>query len=224
VAHTSDAVERVLRLFELWERRGDRVAQLSKGMKQKLALARALVHDPAIVLLDEPTANLDPQTARTVRDLLRTLRGEGRAIVVSTHNLDEIERLADRIALVRRTLVAIGAPTDLRRDLFGRRLRVRFTESRPPAAALAVEASRAGARDVRTDGDEISMVLEDPDRMTPSIVRALVAAGAQIREVIDDEPALEDVYLKLMDTNAVAQGFSPASASRPEGLRYDGKA
>ena len=89
------AVERVLRLFELWDRRTDRVALLSKGMKQKLALARALVHQPEIVLLDEPTANLDPATSRTVRDLLLELRSQGRAIVVSTHNLDEVERISE---------------------------------------------------------------------------------------------------------------------------------
>jgi ABC-2 type transport system ATP-binding protein len=198
VSRPADAVERVLRLFELWDRRGDRVAQLSKGMKQKLALARALVHDPSIVLLDEPTANLDPQTARTVRDLLRTLRTEGRAIVVSTHNLDEIERLADRVALIRRTLVAIGEPAALRRDLFGRRLRVRFTNSEASMSTMAAEASRAGGRDVHATGNELSMVLDDPDRLTPAIVRALVAAGAQIREVAEEQPALEDVYLKLL--------------------------
>ena len=103
-------MEDSLRRFDLWDRRGDRAAQLSKGMKQKLSLARALVHDPEVVLLDEPTANLDPQTSRSVRELLAELRGRGRAVVVSTHNLDEIERVADRVALISRRLVAIGEP------------------------------------------------------------------------------------------------------------------
>jgi ABC-2 type transport system ATP-binding protein len=126
IARPDLAVARVLRLFELWDRRADQVALLSKGMKQKLALARALVHDPDVILLDEPTANLDPHASRAVRDLLRELRSSGRAVVISTHNLDEVERLADRVGLVSRTLIAIGEPSVLRREMFGRRLRVRL--------------------------------------------------------------------------------------------------
>jgi ABC-2 type transport system ATP-binding protein len=216
------AVERVLRTFDLWDRRSDRVALLSKGMKQKLALARALVHEPEVVLLDEPTANLDPQMSRTVRDLLRRLREQGRAVVVSTHNLDEIERLADRIALVSRRLIAIGAPAALRRDLFGRRLRVRMLRTHPPLPELAAIAARAGGQDVRIDGVELSMVLESPDRMAPLVVRALVDAGADIREVFDEEPPLEEVYLKLLgspDHGSPVHG-SPVHGSPVHGSRF----
>jgi ABC-2 type transport system ATP-binding protein len=192
------AVERVLRQLELWDRRADRVALLSKGLKQKLALARALVHDPKVILLDEPTANLDPQTSHAVRDLLRRLRGEGRAIVVSTHNLDEAERLSDRVGLVRGTLVALGPPAVLRRDVFGRRLRVRLLPSARPVGDFVGVATRAGGHDVRLDGHELSMALDAPDTGAPAMVRALVDAGAEVRAVFDDEPALEDVYLKLL--------------------------
>jgi ABC-2 type transport system ATP-binding protein len=198
VARPDLAAARVLRLFELADRRDDRVALLSKGMKQKLALARALVHDPDVVLLDEPTANLDPKTSRAVRDLLLDLRSRGRAVVISTHNLSEVERLADRVALVSTSLIAIGEPAALRREVFGRRLRVRLATAFPPAAQLAAAAVRAGGYDVRIDGLNLSMVLEDPDRGTPGVIRALVDGGAEIREVFDEQPALEDVYLKLM--------------------------
>ena len=198
VARPDLAVERVLRLFELWDRRGDRVALLSKGMKQKLALARALVHEPDVILLDEPTANLDPKTSRAVRDLLLELRRQGRAIVISTHNLGEVERLADRVGLMSTSLIALGKPAALRREVFGRRLRVRLAGAFPPAAELAAAAARAGGHDVKIDGLDLSMVLEDPDAATPGVVRALVDAGAEIREVFDEQPALEDVYLKLM--------------------------
>ena len=191
------ATERALRKMDLWDRRGDRVALLSKGMKQKLALARALVHDPNVILLDEPTANLDPETSRAVRDLLRDLRDEGRAIVVSTHNLDEAERMADRVALVSRRLIAIGEPAVLRREVFGRRLRVRLLPSRRPFTDFVGVASRAGAHDVRLDAADLSMVL-DGDAETPALVRALVDGGAEVRAVFDEEPALEDVYLKLL--------------------------
>jgi ABC-2 type transport system ATP-binding protein len=167
-------------------------------MKQKLALARALVHEPDIILLDEPTANLDPRTSRAVRNLLLDLRREGRAIVISTHNLAEVERLADRIGLMSTSLIAIGEPAVLRREMFGRRLRVRLAGAFPPAAQLAAAATRAGGHDVRIDGLELSLVLDDPDAGTPGVVRALVDAGAEIREVFDEQPALEDVYLKLL--------------------------
>jgi ABC-2 type transport system ATP-binding protein len=197
------AVERVLRLFELWDRRTDRVALLSKGMKQKLALARALVHEPEIVLLDEPTANLDPATSRTVRDLLLDLRSQGRAIVVSTHNLDEVERISDRVGLVSRTLIALGEPSVLRREVFGRRLRVRL--ARPlPAEVLSAAAARAGAHDMKIDGNDVSMILENPDAEAPALIRALVEAGAEIREVFDEQPAMEDVYLKLLGTKGAS--------------------
>ncbi|MDQ3212371.1 MAG: ABC transporter ATP-binding protein [Acidobacteriota bacterium] len=208
----SAAVERSLRRFDLWERRADRVALLSKGMKQKLALARALVHDPEIVLLDEPTANLDPKTSRGVRDLLLELRGRGRAVVVSTHNLDEVERLADRVALISTRLVAIGAPAALRRQMFGRRLIVRLA-SGPPVSDLMAIAGRAGAQDVRSVDSSISMVLDDPDLGAPAVVRALVQAGAAIRAVFDEEPPLEDVYLRLLagDSRTV-----PATTAAPD--------
>ena len=205
VARPDLATSRVLRLFELWDRRDDRVALLSKGMKQKLALARALVHDPDVILLDEPTANLDPGTSRAVRDLLVDLRSRGRAVVISTHNLSEVERLADRVGLVSTSLIAIGEPAALRREVFGRRLRVRLAGAFPPPAQLAAAATRAGAHDVKIDGLDLSMVLEDPDAGPPRMVRALVDAGAEIREVFDEHPALEDVYLKLMGGKVTPQ-------------------
>lgn len=192
------AVERSLRQFDLWDRRGDRAALLSKGMKQKLALARALVHDPDIVLLDEPTANLDPQTSRGVRDLLLDLRSRGRAVIVSTHNLDEVERVADRVALISTRLIALGEPAVLRRQIFGRRLVVQLVDGSPPVSDLMAVAERTGARDLRRDGGALSMVLDDQDAGTPAIVRALVEAGASIRAVFDEQPPLEDVYMRLL--------------------------
>ena len=207
------AAELVLRPFDLWDRRSDRAGLLSKGMKQKLALARALVHEPEIVLLDEPTANLDPQTSRTVRDLLLDLRAQGRAVVISTHNLDEVERLADRVALLSCTLIAIGEPATLRRDVFGRRLRVRLASGYPPPKQLAAVAVLAGAQDVRVEKHELSMVLESLEAGTPGVVRRLVDAGAEIREVFEEQPALEDVYLKLLHPKPVP--VDPRGGARP---------
>ncbi len=203
MADVPGAVERSLRHFALWDRRGDKAGLLSKGMKQKLALARALVHDPPIVLLDEPTANLDPETSRAVRDLLLDLRDRGRAVVVSTHNLDEVERVADRVALISTRLVAIGRPSDLRRQLFERRLVIRLGDDAPDLAALLDIAARAGARDVRQTTDGLSMALDRPDEGAPAMVRALVLAGASIRSVVDEDPSLEEVYLRLLSNGSV---------------------
>jgi ABC-2 type transport system ATP-binding protein len=197
LSDVAGAVERSLRPFDLWDRRHDRAAVLSKGMKQKVALARALVHDPEIVLLDEPTANLDPETARGVRERLLELRGRGRAVVVSTHNLDEVERVADRVALISRSLVAVGEPAALRRDLFGRRLRVRFAGPADDARYAAI-AGRLGAREVHAVDGGLTMTVGDPEIDAPRIIAALVADGAAIREAYDDQPPLEEVYLQLI--------------------------
>lgn len=203
------AVERSLRRFDLWDRREDRAAVLSKGMKQKVALARALVHDPQIVLLDEPTANLDPQTSRGVRDLLFDLRARGRTVVVSTHNLDEVERVADRVALISTRLVALGEPSVLRRQIFGRRLIVQFADGPASAEELIAVAGGAGAQDVRRIPQGMSMVLDNPEHGVPTLVRALVQAGAAVRAVFDEEPPLEEVYMRLLADH-------PATEAPPE--------
>jgi ABC-2 type transport system ATP-binding protein len=192
------ATGRMLRRFDLWARRDDRAATLSKGMKQKLALARALVHDPEIVLLDEPTANLDPQTAREVRDLVGQLRDRGRIIIVSTHNLDEVERIATRVALVRTRLIAIGEPAALRRSVFGHRVRITLSPSSAPPSSFTRVAAQHGAEDVSADADGLTMRLDDPDAQTPAIIAALVGEGAAIRAAHDEEPPLEEVYIRLL--------------------------
>ena len=118
-------VERALARFGLSDRADSLGAELSKGLKQRVAIARTLLHDPPVVLLDEPTSGLDPQSARLVRDLVLELRTRGHAVILSTHNLDEAERLADRVGVLRGRFLAVASPTDLRRRIFGARVRVR---------------------------------------------------------------------------------------------------
>jgi ABC-2 type transport system ATP-binding protein len=198
VADVRQSVERLLRRFDLWDRRAERAVLLSKGMKQKLALARALVHEPDVVLLDEPTANLDPATSRSVRELIGELRDRGSAVIVSTHNLDEVERVASRVGLINTRLIAVGEPGTLRRELFGRRLRVTFANGANPDRWAEIAALH-GAHDVLRDESALTMQLDDPDRSVPLIIAALVAAGASIREARDEEPTLEELYLKLLE-------------------------
>jgi ABC-2 type transport system ATP-binding protein len=178
--------------LELADRADARTAELSKGMRQKTAIARALLHEPRILLLDEPTSGLDPAIARSVRELLVERRAAGCAILVSTHNLDEAERLADRVAVLQQRLLAIDAPTALRRRLRTGRLLVRVAGD-PAACVAALGAARA-----HVDGAHLVVRVDDVEAETPAIVASLVAAGAKVVEVRPETPALEDVYLHLV--------------------------
>ena len=194
LSQPSRAVDSVLEMFQLRDRAGQRAAHLSKGLKQRVALARTLLHTPDVLLLDEPTAGLDPEMARDVRELVLRLRDEKKAVLLSTHNLDEVARVADRVAVLRTRLIALDTPQALRLRLFGARVRVTLaTDSALFAGALA------GFRDVRVDGTTLSVAVEAHDQTTPEVVSRLVAAGARIVAVIPEEPSLEDVYLRLLN-------------------------
>jgi ABC-2 type transport system ATP-binding protein len=188
-------VDEALETFGVRDRASDQAAQLSKGLKQRVALARTLLHRPDIVLLDEPTAGLDPESARDLRELVLRLRDERRAVLMSTHNLDEVERIADRVAVMRSRLVALDTPAALRSRLFGTRLLVVVGQT---AEALATAANGTGVGDVHAQGSTLSIGVDDAARRAPEIVRRLVAAGADIQSVVPDEPTLEQVYLRLV--------------------------
>jgi ABC-2 type transport system ATP-binding protein len=194
----SRAVGDALDLFDISSRKRDRAAQLSKGLKQRVALARTLLHRPDIVLLDEPTAGLDPESARDVRELIRRLREQRRAVLLSTHNLDEAQRVADRVAVLRTRLIALDTPSTLRARLFGSRVIVRLANT----AVRFADILRPSFDDIRIEDHSLSIAVTDADAATPAIVRALVQAGADIVSVIADEAPLEEVYLRLMERNA----------------------
>jgi len=190
-------IDRTLEFLDLAERRGEPAAALSKGMRQKLALARALVHEPDVLLLDEPTAGLDPRTARRVRETIDDLRAAGRTILLSTHDLAEAEALCDRIAVIDGRLVAGGPPAALRARGVARTTRIRLAGD---AAGHVYRLENLPAvRSARATGATLLLEIDDPERGTPNVVRALVEARADVIEVAVVSPALEDVYLALLE-------------------------
>lgn len=191
----SKRVDEALDLFDLGPRRDDRAAVLSKGLKQRVALARALLHKPDVVLLDEPTSGLDPESAREVRDLILRLRDERRAVLISTHNLDEVQRIADRVAVLRRRLLALDSPGALRARMFGARVVVTLTQP----AELFAPLLRETFGDVLVSDHSVSVGVDEVETRAPVIVRALVHGGADVVTVTSAEPPLEDVYLRLVD-------------------------
>jgi ABC-2 type transport system ATP-binding protein len=189
-------VEKYLRMLGLWERRNDEAGSFSKGMKQKLAIARALLHEPRVLFLDEPTAALDPEAAHMVREFIQELRKEGRTIFLTTHNLDEADRLCDRIGVFKTRLLVLDSPENLREQLFGRKVVFHLRTVEPSMERLV--GSLPFVREARLVEDKLLVTLEDPEAHNPEIVRKLVEAGAEIQFVGELRRSLEDVYLQLI--------------------------
>jgi ABC-2 type transport system ATP-binding protein len=196
-------VERHLQMLGLWERRHEDVGSLSKGMKQKLAIARALLHEPAVLFLDEPTANLDPETSRMVRDFIRELREDGRTIFLTTHNLPEVDELCDLVCIFRQRLLRLDSPARLRNEIFGRGTRIRMSDD--PTRWLKMVRELPFVTNVETEDHALLVRLDDPDEQNSFILDKLVSSGARIQYVEQVKPSLEEVYLRLVgDTESHA--------------------
>ena len=195
----SKKIRDLLDFFDLWPRRDDKVGSYSKGMKQKLAIARALVHDPDVLLLDEPTSGLDPRSSKDIRDLMEELsRREGQTILLCTHRLEDAERLCSRVMLINEGgMVTMGTTDELRSQIAGTPiLRVRLGE----VSETVVDAVRSleGVEDVVVDGTMLSVSVKDADGVTPYVVRGVVLAGGMVQSVEVLKPSLEEIYLKLV--------------------------
>ena len=189
-------VEKYLRMLGLWERRFDSAGTFSKGMKQKLAIARALLHEPRILFLDEPTAGLDPEASHLVREFIAELKKEGRTIFICTHNLDEADRLCDRVGVFKTRMLVVDTPANLRASVFGRKV-VFHLRAADEGLAGAVR-KLLFVREVKVVENKLLVNLDDPEVHNPDIIRTLIGAGADLQFVGELRHSLEEVYLQLV--------------------------
>ncbi len=196
-------IDRALRAVNLEGRSGDLCGSLSKGLRQRVALARALLNDPAVLFLDEPTSGLDPVATREVHDLIGSLREQGVTIFLTTHRLEEAERLCDRVAILNTTLRLIGRPDELREQLFKRSLDVRLRAPLGDPNAVFGAVSEVEGWEQTPSG--YTLTVSAPHLAAPALARALVRADADILSIVESHHSLEDVYLELIDEDVEAK-------------------
>ncbi|MCB9079130.1 MAG: ABC transporter ATP-binding protein [Anaerolineaceae bacterium] len=191
--------EQLLKRFELWEARDKQVGKYSKGMKQKLTLVRAMLHDPHVLFLDEPTSAMDPHSAKLVRDAIAELRHEQRTIVLCTHNLAEAEQLADRIAIVRRgQIIAQGTPDELKKQLLGDPLmELRLAG---PMNGL-VNYLRDKVQVVTHGEDWVRYTVPDPLRFNPALLSELARRSTPVVTLSEIPRSLEEVYIQIVESD-----------------------
>jgi ABC-2 type transport system ATP-binding protein len=189
-------VEKYLRFLGLWDRRNDPAGSFSKGMKQKLAIARALLHEPRTVFLDEPTSALDPEAAVLVRDFIQEIKEQGRTIFLCTHNLDEADRICDRIGVFKSHMLVVDSPSQLRTQVFGRR--VVFHLRQTSNELLAKIKGESYVKDAQLLNGKIVATLDEPEIDNPKLIRLIVENGADVQFVGELRHSLEDVYLQLI--------------------------
>jgi ABC-2 type transport system ATP-binding protein len=180
----------------------DLTGRLSRGLRQRAALARSLLNDPAVLFLDEPTSGLDPVAAHEVHGLIAGLRDRGITVFLTTHRLEEAERLCDRVAIMSTSLRTIGRPDELRQELFAASLDVTVVVALPePGRVFGGLAAVQGWKPAGPPGSgsaRYALTVTDPALAAPAVTQALVAAGADVLSIAPSRHTLEDVYLQLV--------------------------
>lgn len=191
----------MLTLLQMESHQDKPVGQFSKGMTQKIAIARALIHDPQLVFLDEPTSGLDPEASYLVREFIAGLKAQGKTVFLCTHRLEEAERLCDRVAVFRRKILAVDTPQGLRRGRFGSRTLIEVARRDEAlvqvAKRLPFVTSALWQAGGPGDPPTLAITLGDPRAQNPALIRALVEHGAEIRFVREEQASLEQAYLSL---------------------------
>ena len=190
-----DNIKRFLEMLGLWEKRNVLVSTFSKGMKQKLAIARALIHDPQVLVLDEPTANLDPEASKTVRDFILQLKREKKTIFLNTHNLTEAQRICDRVGIINTVLTAVGTPQELEQSVSNRKTVIKLEQINN---SILKAINHLALKNLSSETNTLTFNVQDPDKENWPVVEAIVLAGGHIKTVAVVGSDLEDTYLKLV--------------------------
>lgn len=192
-------IQELLEFFHLWERRNDKVAGFSKGMKQKLAIVRAIVHRPPVLFLDEPTAGLDPESAKEIRDMMAELsQREKCTILLSTHHLVDAEKLCKRVLIMNKgNILLVGTPDELRQKIKEKPVIEVSLKQVSPRLLNALEALGV-AEEVNRQENKLLITVKDVNSATPEIVRTIVASDGDVLSVNTLRPSLEEAYLKLI--------------------------
>jgi ABC-2 type transport system ATP-binding protein len=189
-------IEKYLKMFDLWERRDDLAGTYSKGMKQKLALSRALIHEPKILLLDEPTAGLDPESAHMVRNFIDSLKEEKTTVFLCTHTLEEASSLSDRVCIIKKKIIRIATLSELQSGDRGKRVEIVFKDDADRFTKLMKKISQI--KNVQTDKNRAELVIENPEASNPMIIKKLVDSGAEMIYFNQVKASLEEIYLELI--------------------------
>lgn len=188
-------IKHLLEELGLWEVRHKPVGSFSKGMKQKVAIARALSHDPEILFLDEPTTNLDPEAAKIVRDFILNMKKQGKTLIVNTHNLDEAQRICDNIGILKTKLIAIGSPEQMKESLRKDKTLIELTEVTDTIVSSIKAVSRANHK---VDRKKLFIDTTVPQVENPAIIRAITSVVGNVVAVNQLSPTMEEVYLEAV--------------------------
>ncbi|HEY4695763.1 MAG TPA: ABC transporter ATP-binding protein [Candidatus Hydromicrobium sp.] len=189
-------IEKYLKMFDLWDRKEDLAGTYSKGMKQKLALSRALIHEPKILLLDEPTAGLDPESAHMVRTFIDSLKKEKTTVFLCTHNLEEASNLSDRVCIIKGKIIRIATLSELQNDDKNKRTEIIFADDAERYVKLMEEIGQI--KNIHTEKNRATVVIEKPETSNPLIIKKLIYSGAEILYFNEIKATLEEIYLDLI--------------------------